>query len=404
MTMRGPALRRSRSALVALLFSMTTLAANPPGAMAQGAIGIRVMVVAEGTGRAADADSLAAALAASPRLDAVLIAPTGTALVDAAARASCSLAVGVTSETLPSGDARSVWLVADPLTGKTLAEGVVEGPEPTDRDMAEFWWIPVVDAAEASLSLVAVTRVRVTGRPGTRILGLGDTALTIPEGGSEDIALRIPGTYPWRAVSKGAYPSRGTFGALEQGASLFVPDTPLERWTLEAGLFMGQFLDIWASWRFAEDYLFIRAGLTQFLAGLYLVDASMADPAPATMLGLPLAQPGIGLGAYALAPDYAVRPYATATAFARIVGIGGIRSFVDPVAPVGATAALGAEWRAQRRVGVFMELGAAWYPFCDGPLMAASRSSGDTGATGFSFGADWFLEYPLLRIGARFYL
>ena len=112
--------------------------------------------------------------------------------------------------------------------------------------------------------------------------------------------------------------------------------------------------------------------------------------------------PGAGFGMYFLPEDSYVRPYASATAFARILLLKGAFGF-DTVAPLGLQSALGAEWRAFPRAAVFVEFGATFYPFCDGFLMAASRGDQD-GPFLNLFGARWFLELPILRLGARFRL
>ncbi|MCK7486263.1 MAG: hypothetical protein MZU97_12455 [Bacillus subtilis] len=74
------------------------------------------------------------------------------------------------------------------------------------------------------------------------------------------------------------------------------------------------------------------------------------------------------------------------------------------MAPIGTHAFLGAEWRAFPRTAVFFELGAAFYPFCDGFLMAASRGGQDGGPFISLFGSRWFFEAPLIRFGTRFTL
>ncbi|PKL24190.1 MAG: hypothetical protein CVV47_10595 [Spirochaetae bacterium HGW-Spirochaetae-3] len=402
--------RRARFPTLPIAFCIVaSLAAAAPGTARADDEGIRAMARSGGTGKAADQSSFAAALARTASLDAILLAPDGVDIVEAASKASCALAIEATSETLPSGDARSSWRVLDPLTGETLSSGVVEGPEPTERDLAEFWWIAVADAAEAALPRVKKTLVRIEGAPGTRITGqagkdrggLGETDLVIPEEGFLEVPLRVPGTYPWRATSKGAYPERGYFGALEQGVSLTIPRSPLRRWTVEAGLYMTQFLDVWGAWRFAEDYLYVRFGLTQFLAGLYLVGEEYGVETPSAIISLPLVQPGIGFGGYFLAPDAYVRPYATGTFFARVLVASWAPLRFDPVAPIGTSGMLGAEWGVTPRVAVFLELGAAFYPFCDGFLMAASAGTDRSGPVGTAFGDGWFLEAPILRFGAR---
>jgi hypothetical protein len=374
--------------------------------------GIRVMVRATGSGTAADQVALAATLAKSAALDAILIAPAGTDLVEEASRTSCALAIEVASAAAASGDTRSSWRILDPLTGDVLAEGAIEGPEPTERDLAEFWWISVADAAEASLPKVKKTLVRIEGAPGTVITGqsgkdrsgLGEVDLVIPEEGFLEVPLRVPGTYPWRATSRGAYPERGYFGALEQGASLSIPRRPLRAWTVETALYMTQFPDIWGAWRFFEDYLYVRLGLTQFLAGLYLVREDYGVETPPVILSLGLVQPGVGFGGYFLPPDAYVRPYATATLFTRILILPQTFPRLDPIAPMGTTLMLGAEWKVTNRSAVFLELGTAFYPFCDGFLMAASAGSEDSGPVSTAWGDSWFLEVPILRFGARFTL
>ncbi len=393
-------------------FCLLAIIAVVPRAVFADDEGIRVMARSTGSGRAADQVAFAAALARAPSLDAILIAPVGSDIVELASRASCALAIDVTSESLASGDARSSWRILDPLTGEVLAKGVVEGPEPTERDLAEFWWIAVADAAEAALPRVKKTLVRIEGHPGTVITGqagkdrggLSEVDLVIPDSGFLEIPLRVPGTYPWRATSAGAYPERGYFGALEQGVSLGIPRRPIRPWSLEAGLYMGQFPDFWAIRSFSEDRWFVRVGLTQFLTGLYLVDEEYGAETPPALLSLPLVQPGVGFGGYLLPRDAYVRPYWNLGAFVRFIFIKGISPRFDTVAPLGTSAALGGEWAISARTAVFLEFGGAFYPFCDGFLMAASRGDSDSGPMWTLRGDTWFLELPVMRLGARFTL
>lgn len=374
--------------------------------------GVRIMARCGGSGSAASLDTLTAALARSARLDAILVAPAESDIVEEAARASCALAVDVSSDSLPSGDARSSWRILDALTGAVLAEGVIEGPEPSTRDVADFWWIPVVDAAEAALPSVSKTLVRIEAYPGTVITGqagkqrtgLAEGPLVIPDEGFIEIPLRVPGTYPWRATSAGAYPEHGYFGALEQGASLVIPRRPIRPWSIEAGLYMGQFPDVWAVRSLGNDQWFLRLGLTQFLFGLYLVDEQYLVPAPPAIISLPLVLPGVGFGGYLLPKDAYLRPFWYTDIFARLLLLSGVSPRFDPIAPMGAGAVLGADWAIAGRATIFVELGAAFYPFCDGFLMAASRSGYDSGPMMIMYGSVWALELPVLRIGARFTL
>jgi len=363
--------------------------------------GIRFMVRTDGFDDAAMAVSLAGALARSTKLDAILIAPVGVDLLEAAIRASCSVAVYVSSTTLEADGARSDWSILDPLSGRTLAEGTVEGPSPTERDLAEFWWLPVVDAAEAALPLVSGTMVRIEALPGSIVSGLDTKPVKVPETGVVELPLRIPGTYEWRAVADGMYPERGYLVAMEQGVSLVIPHRELRRFAVEMGLYMAQFPDLLLTWRFASDYLFVRAGLTQFLAGLYFVDSSFEEGSPPLYISMPLLQPGFGAGTYFLPSDSTVRPYIASSAFARLLVAKGFPVQLDPIAPLGLSALAGAEWRAMDRAGFFFELGFTVYPCPSGALMAASVFSGADTSGGFNYGADWFLEFPFFRFGAR---
>ncbi len=366
--------------------------------------GVRVLVRSGGPSGEAWSASLVSALARSALLDSVIPCPPGRDPAELAARLSCSLAVDVVSE-IPAGkDAYSRWKVVDPLTYEALASGTIEGPSPTTRELAEYWWIPLVEAAEAALPKVKKTLVRVSAAPGTTVTGLSEDPLVIPEEGFLDLPLRVPVTRPWRAVSKGAYPESGYFAALEQGQNLEIPRRPLRLWTVEAGLTMLAFPEVWAHRAFGEDRYFLRFGLAQYLAGLYLVDEEVGEETPPAILSLPLVMPGVGFGMYFLPSDAYVRPYGYVSAFARILLLKGALGF-DTIAPAGTQAVLGAEWRAFPRAAVFAEVGAVFYPFCDGFLMSASRGGqGNDGPYLSLFGERWYLETPLLRVGTRFTL
>lgn len=362
--------------------------------------GVRVMVRATGSGPAADAGSLAAALARSTLLDAILAAPEGTDLVETAARTRCAMAVEITGVASGEGQARSDWRIIDPFDGTIVNSGSIEGFEPTTRDLIDFWWLPVVEAVEQALPSLKKPIVSITAQPGTSVQGLTEEPLVIPESGRAELSLRVPGTYPWRATVSGAYPERGIFDALSHGAGMVITNRPLRPWAVELGMHMIQYPDIYGSWRFAEDRLFLRFGFSQILAGLFLGDAT-DDSGEWGFVSSPLVQPGIGLGYYALPPDYSVRPYLIVSAFARLIVSAELPLTLDPVGLFGTSAVLGAEWALAERLAMFIELGASFYPCPDGALLAVSRGSGDSGPTLSLYGESWFLEAPLFRFGVR---
>jgi len=61
----------------------------------------------------------------------------------------------------------------------------------------------------------------------------------------------------------------------------------------------------------------------------------------------------------------------------------------------------GAEWKVFERTGIFLELGLTLYPCPSGALMVVSRLQQSFDSGGYAYGEDWFLEFPLLRFGAR---
>lgn len=365
---------------------------------------MRVMVMVTGSGAASDIQSLAIALSESPRLDIVFIAPIGEDTITAASRSQCQLAVIVSSQNLPPSEARSSWAVLDSLSRNTLAEGVIEGPEPTAIDLLEFWWLPIVAAVETASPSASSSRILVEGAEGTRITGLGDGEHVLPSSGILELELLLPGVYRWRAVSKGSYPETGAFAFMRAGDTLTIPRRSLHSWSIELGSMMAQFPDVWASWRFANDWLFVRAGFSQYLLGLYLVDERYGKDTPSALLSLPMVQPGLGLGAYMLPSDSLIRPYASASAFIRLSAPGSERWSIDPIAPMCLLGVLGAEWRFSFRVAAFFELGGTYYPFANGPLLVASKEVDVSDTWKPDYGEGWFLDMPTMRLGIRVYL
>ncbi|HSV57046.1 MAG TPA: hypothetical protein VLH39_08085, partial [Magnetospirillaceae bacterium] len=202
----------------------------------------------------------------------------------------------------------------------------------------------------------------------------------------------------------GARPESGYFSALAQGQNLEISRRPLVVWTIEAGLTMLAFPEVWAHLAFGEGRYFLRFGFSQLLAGLFLADEEVGWETPPALLSLPLVMPGAGLGMYFLPEDSYIRPYGYAAAFFRILLMEGAFG-LDPVASFGLHAVLGTEWRALPNIGFFAELGAVLYPGVDGFLVAASRKDQDSGGPfWWFFGDSWFFEAPLLRVGARFSL
>lgn len=360
----------------------------------------RVVASVSGSGPAADLRSLMAALATSPELHAVLPCDSGDDPLDMAARLSCDLAVLVSSESEQEGIVRSVWRVVDPGTGEELENGIIEGPAPSSRDLVEFWWIPVVGAVEELLPRPALPGIRIEAAPGTKVTGFTPEPLVIPDSGHIELPRQAPGSYRWRAEAPGAYPARGRFSTISAEPTLVIESRPLRRLSVETSLLMGQFPELWLDWRLARDRVLLKAGASQYLLGLSLIDASSDDKTPSYYSSFPLIQPGIGASAYFAPADEALRPYLSATAFARLLASPAAATLIDPIAPIGSSLSLGAEWAVGSRLGLFVELGLSAYLCESGELMAASVGGYD-GDKSFISGDRWFVELPLLKVGLR---
>lgn len=162
--------------------------------------------------------------------------------------------------------------------------------------------------------------------------------------------------------------------------------------TLESGLYMGQFADAWAGWAPGFRYR-LKLGFYQFLFGCRLDGGDES-----AVVSFPLLQPGIGADLFLSGSTAALRYYLSAAAFVRLSGSS---LLPDPIAPFGSTLMLGAERPALGKLSLFVELGAAYYPFCDGYLTAASKGVSEGGPVTFAYGDWWFLEFPQFRLGAR---
>lgn len=286
------------------------------------------------------ASSLADALVRSPRVASVGRVPGMPAPADlldyAASRGFDFLVVATVS--LPGADrsARVYSSIRGTRTGEILSEPGWESPVPDEFVRSQTFWLPVVAALEAAAE-----------------------------------------------ASAGTPPS-----------SPEAPPPP-SRWSLESGLYMGQFVDLWFGRGFLSDSLFLKVGLFQFLSGLFLGGEGLQSRS------YPLMQPGLSLGGYFLPADRPLRPYAAATWCFRLSG----DTFVpDPIAPYGLLAMVGAQWRLLDRAAAFFEAGIAVYPACDAYLLAVELSGGraeDHGLYAVAYSDGVLVEYPQFRLGWR---
>ncbi|MBL8965856.1 MAG: hypothetical protein JNG85_02535 [Spirochaetaceae bacterium] len=349
------------------------------------------------------ASSLDAAMARSSRFGAVKRAEAPAGIVEEAGRGGFDLAAVVSLEKLSDTNLRLSWALMGPDGGESVANGGAETALPDARDLVDFFWLDLVDAAERASAVVKIqgrSMLALRGPPGTIVTGIGKERLELPESGELEVGLRAPATYSWKASAPGYASASGVVALFGERVELALELERLRPWALEVGLLNAAFPDLWVSWRFANDRFFLRAGLHQYLGGLSLARESQYYE-PSYFVSLRLVQPGLGAGWLLGKPGGALRPYLGVTASARLAFPPLSRLFLDPVAPLCLEPYLGLEWKAAKRVGLFLELGACLYLFGDPLLMAASLAEKDSSRPLYIHGDFGFLEFPSFRFGAR---
>jgi len=375
------------------------------GAQAQERRRAVVRLSGEGIDLALWSDSLEAALARSPRIGTVRRASGETPPAEEAGRIGFDFAVDATAAPYDADGARGIrvsWSIYAAASAEAFDSGILEGVEPEARDLPAFW-LGLVQAAERAAPEIGGfgrAAIVIAGPEGSVVTGLGKDAIAIPSEGEIKLWLPAPATYRWRAILPESVPLTGVLTLAAPGARIELDFTPLSPWRVEAGFVNGTFLDVWGSWRFADGHYYLRAGFYQYLAGISLTKESFSEDS-SLWSSYPLLQPGIGAGALFGGAEARLRGYAGATITTRLAFPAGGGLFIDPIAPLAVGPLYGLEWRPLDRWAFFLEAYANLYLFGDGALMAASRESG---GGPFLYGSSWYLEIPLMRLGARFTL
>jgi len=402
-------------AAAAIFLAAAILAAAEPGSESlpvedgaglalEAAPGLRALArfSGEGLDREAWSRSLESALLRSGALDSIRRSQSEGTVSEEAARLGLDLAVSVeasrTEAPLPLSLAWAIYAAAEAVP---LAEGRLElEAEPELRSLGATWdeLVLALEAAARGRGPSGMASLSISGAPGTRIrIGKIATA-RLPKGGELLLELPAPASYRWRASHRGSLPERGILGLGPEGGRIELSPEPLRPWRLETGLLVAAYPDFWASWRFSEERFYLRAGLSQYLLGLHLADEDEGGSAFASSR---LLQPGLGAGALFLEPDSPWRPYAGASLSFRLVFPPGASPYIDPVGPFSLGLHAGLEWKPLERWAFFFEGLGELYLFGDGELMAAARSGEGSSS---SYGRAWFLDFPLMRFGARFSL
>ncbi len=287
------------------------------------------------------------------------------------------------------------------LSGRELHAGTFQDGVFSEQDLYQTFWLPlsaVLDSLEAQKGQGALT---VHAVPGTRISGLTEKPVSVDQSGETVIPLIVPGTYSYRASAPGYRGREGIYTMAESPAELFIEQERVSKWLIELGSLMGQFGELWAHRLLFKEQFWIGFGLQEYWIGTYFPSPDDRGRYSYPVVSLPLLQPGITIGGRLADDLHFLRPYLSATFLLRL-NTSLLR--LDPAAAMVVEGKGGLEWKLAPGFAVFFDLGASFYPFCNGIYLAASRGGESRAPSTYLFSESWYLEIPVYRLGMRFFL
>lgn len=200
--------------------------------------------------------------------------------------------------------------------------------------------------------------------PGTVVAGLDGGARTIGDDGTLEESVRSPATYLLTATRPGQLTLETTV-YLEADREITLDQHGLARWSVDAGLFGFSFPQVEGSYFIVPGWLYARAGLMTYVAGLAFNEEDVFWSAMLSTLS-------VRLGTYAFFPQESrFRPYVGAGVLVRIAHS---RDFfgLEAVAPLAFQLTLGLEASPWPRSRFFIEWLPTEYPTAYPDLFAGS--------------------------------
>jgi hypothetical protein len=292
----------------------------------------------------------------------------------------------------------------DLLTRKKTIETQLGKETPVRlRDLQRRLWEQAAGLlGEAYRQIEYGTEVTFKAAPGTSIGGLKEQPLEVGESGVLTVTLPNPSLYSYRATCRGYYPVHGRFNLKDQPLEFALQQERADRWVLDAGLNTMNFFSFAAGVFLLPNYLFLKLGITPYLAGLYFSGSEASYLDSTIFYSAPLTLVLLQAGYYLNAEDARLRIYAGAGVGLRLLHSAEYWG-LDPLSPVALQLTAGLEIPLYRSIRGYFEYAPLAYLTGEPELLRASFPAGQK-AFNFFFlswvGVD-FLNY---RLGVRFLL
>ena len=241
---------------------------------------------------------------------------------------------------------------------------------------------PVKDAGRAALVVRALPGTVVTLTKGAK------GRATVGADGSARLEVPAPLVCELRAAKSGYLPVRQAV-YVRGDRDLVIGQEPAPRLSIDASMLMA-WPGVAVLWAPVPEWFFVRAGLTTYLLGFVMREDAVFTTDPFSTLD-------VLAGVYLNTADNPVRFYAGAGGFVRFVHAPNMLFGVDPLAPVGLQAVIGAETRLGPSAKFFLEIEPMLYA-TRYPLLLLSTQDSTKGWFIFSQAA---LQINSVRVGAR---
>jgi len=240
-----------------------------------------------------------------------------------------------------------------------------------------------------------VVRLTVKARAGTRITGLGPTALAVGANGEASRDLPAPREYVLRGELPGWYSSTARI-FLSADREVQLRQEPAPQWALEASLQDIGYPRIDLTWFPGAGAVYVRLGLMTYALGLAFNSSEIISSAPLTNIE---AQAGVFVGR----ADGLFRLSLGVGCLFRVATVPGAYFGLDPLSPWGLRGIIGMEVSPWPHSRFFVELTPTVY-MTPAPDVFGQLLGSGTLPAGWIAGSGSFWEILSLRFGYRWML